>query len=163
MYAPESTGNRQSGLMKIREAEASDVPALEVIRRQAIEAGFTDVYERETFAPLVATPDEALPERVREPAWLVLVAESEVTAVGFAALETATGRIQGPYTAPNHWGQGCARRLIDRFVDRAQSEGLALLRADAPRNALGFFERCGFEKRQTVEGAIERIRVVKSL
>lgn len=149
--------------MKIREAEVSDVPALEVVRRQAIEAGFTDVYDRETFAPLVATPDQALPDRVRKPAWLVLVAESEVTAVGFAALETDTGRIQGPYTAPNHWGRGCARRLIDRFADRAQSEDLELLHADAPRNAVGFFEQCGFEKRQTVSGAIERVRVVKSL
>jgi len=149
--------------MKIREAEVSDVPALEVVRRQAVEAGFTDVYDRDTFAPLVATPDEALRERVRESAWVVLVAESEVTAVGFAALETDTGRIQGPYTAPNHWGRGCARRLIGKLADRAQSEGLQLLHADAPRNAVGFFERCGFETRQTVGGAIERVRVVKTL
>lgn len=149
--------------MNVREADPADAPALDVIRQQAIEAGFTGTYDRDDFAELVASSDRDLPDRLGDPTWLVLVGESDVTPVCFAALETATGRIGALYTAPEHWGRGCASELLERFETRAREEGLDALRADATHNAVGFFEGRGFERQGTVSGTVERVRVVKDL
>lgn len=149
--------------MNVREATISDVPALEVVRRQAIEAGFSDEYDRAAFADLVASADDRLPVWVDDPEWLVLVSESEVTPVGFGALDTATGEIGALYTTPEHEGKGSASTILKRFEQRARTAALDLLHATVPRNAVGFFERQGFDRLGTVDGAIQRVRVSKPL
>lgn len=151
--------------MNVREATAADVPALDVIRRQAIEAGFTGEYDRAAFADLVASPDDRLPEWVADPAWVVLVAESEVTSVGYGALDSETGELGALYTAPDHEGRGCASTLLERFERRAREAGRDRLHAAVPRNAVGFFEQRGFDRGETIErdGDVERVCVVKSL
>ncbi|MBX0321943.1 GNAT family N-acetyltransferase [Halomicroarcula sp. F13] len=151
--------------MNVREATAADVPVLDVIRRQAIEAAFTDEYDRAAFADLVASPDDRLPEWVADPAWVVLVAESDVTAVGYGAVNTATGEVGALYTAPEHQGRGCGSTLLAQFERRAREGGRDRLHAAVPRTAVGFFEGRGFERGETVErdGDVRRVRVEKSL
>ncbi|GGN84788.1 MULTISPECIES: GNAT family N-acetyltransferase [Haloarcula] len=151
--------------MNVREATAADVPALDVIRRQAIEAAFTGEYDRAVFADLVASPDDRLPEWVADPAWVVLVVESEVTAVGYGAVNTETGELGALYTAPDHEGSGCGSTLLEQLERRACEAGRDRLRAATPRTAVGFFERHGFERGETVErdGDVRRVRVAKPL
>lgn len=156
--------------MEVRAATQADIPGLEVVRQQAIEAGFTGEYDRSTFAPLVASPDDRLEGWITADPYRVLVVDTEVTVVSFGVLDCDAGEILGLYTVPNHAEQGCATALVDAFETTAREDGHTELRADATRNAVGFFEARGFERRDTVERPmggeeviLECVRVVKPL
>lgn len=147
----------------IREATRADVPSLEVVRQQAIEAGFTGWYDRSEFADLVATPDGRLPDWIDGSETLVLVAETDVTTVGYGAYARSSATVLALYTAPAYQGEGCATELLDRFERRARRDGRERLRATVPLNAVGFFRDRGFERRERTDGdGIARV-VVKPL
>lgn len=148
----------------IREATPADVPGLEVVRQQAVEAGFTEQYDRDDFVDLVATPDDRIPDWIDAPGTLVLVAETDVTTVGYGAYAPSSGRILALYTAPAYQGEGCATELLDRFERRARRDGRGQLRATVPLNAAGFFRNRGFERRERTERhGVAHVVVTKSL
>lgn len=134
----------------IREAEAGDVPGLRVLRSQAIEASFSDAYDRDDFADLVAAGGGALDERVADDATTVLKAQTEVTPVGFATVECAsdestTAELLGVYVSPDYEREGFGRGLVEQVEERAREAGAQELRVTAPSVAVGFFEAVGFE------------------
>jgi len=130
----------------IREATGEDVPSLEILRRQAIEAVCSDVYDRERFADLVATPDDRLRSWVDADSMTVLVAETSITPVSYVAF--ANGEIHGIYTSPDYQREGFASALLEAIESRAADDGLSRLSTVAPAVSAGFFEACGF----TVQG-----------
>ena len=125
-----------------REATSEDVPSLEILRRQAIEAACTGVYERGRFADLVASLDDRLPEWVTDDATTVLVAETSITPVSYVVVRD--GQILGLFTSPDYQHEGFASGLLDAVESRAVADGAASLRAIAPEVSAGFFEACGF-------------------
>ena len=135
----------------VREAEAADVPTVEVVRRQAMEAGFEGVYDRADFAPLVASPSADLPSWVTAADHLALVVETDVTVVAFGVLDVPAGQIRALYTAPEYQRRGCASALLARFETRAADDGADTISVVTPRNAVGFFESRGFERQEPVE------------
>lgn len=148
----------------IREATPADAPALDVIRQQAMEAGFTDHYPRSAFADLVAAPDERLRDRIGAPDTLVLVVEADVTLASFGAYEVPSARIVALYTAPEYQDEGRASALLGRFERRAREDGKDRLHATVPLNAVGFFERRGFERRGTTERqGLSMVEVARSV
>lgn len=148
----------------IRAATREDVPSLEVLRRQALEAGLTGTYDQSEIAPLVATPDDRLPDWVASAETVVLVAATDITPIGFGAYDPAPGRVLGLYTAPAYQGRGCASAILDRFEARARADGHRRLRVAAPLTAVSFFEARGFERRDRLERAgITRIDLEKPI
>lgn len=148
----------------IREATHADVPSLEVVRRQAIEAGFTDEYERSDFADHVARPDASLPEWLASETHLAVLAETEVTVVGYGVLDRQAATIRALYTAPAYQESGCASALLDRFERVARDTGATTLHVASPANAVGFFERLGFEQTGTVHrDGLQLVTMEKSL
>lgn len=133
----------------IREAIPEDAPSLDVIRKQAMEAGFTDHYRRSDFADLIATPDDRLHDWIASPDTLVLVAETDITPICFGVYEVRSARILALYTAPEYHGEGCASALLDRFEHQARNDGKSRLQATVPLNAIDFFEHRGFERQRT--------------
>lgn len=130
----------------IREATGEDVPSLEILRRQAIEAACSDVYDRDRFADLVATPDDRLPSWIEGDATTVLVAETSITSVGYVAF--ADGEIHGLYTSPDYQCEGIGSALLEAIESRAVDDDLSHLSAVAPDVSAGFFQARGF----TVQG-----------
>jgi putative acetyltransferase len=135
----------------VREAIPKDLPSLDVIRQQAMEAGFTEHYPRADVADLVATPDERLHDWIASPDTLVLVAETDITPIGFGVYEAPLARILALYTAPEYQREGCASTLLERFERRARNDGKDRLQATVPLNAVGFFEHRGFERQRTTD------------
>ncbi len=135
----------------IRRADPMDVPSLDVIRRQALEAGFTDQYRRSDFVDLVATSDDRLSDWVAADETLVLVVATDFTPAAFGVYEIDSARILALYTAPEYQGGGRASALLDRFERRARTDGKRHIRAVVPSNAVDFFERRGFEPRRVDE------------
>jgi GNAT superfamily N-acetyltransferase len=54
-------------------------------------------------------------------------------------------RLRGMVTEPIHQGRGLGRSLLAEAVERLRASGFEVLWANARDNALGFYERLGFE------------------
>lgn len=126
----------------VRHATADDVPALEIIRRQAIEAAYASHLPRERYADLVATPDSGLPERVGAADHVVLVSTTEVTPTAFIGYRQLDGELVDLYTSPDYERRGHATTLLDALVERIDGEELCVW---APSPVEGFFLDRGFE------------------
>lgn len=135
----------------IRKATPEDIPSLSVIRKQATEAGFTNNYPRSDFADLVATADDRLRDWIATAHKLVIVAETDLTPVAYAAYDLHSARILALYTAPEYQGKGCASALLERIEDKAKRDGKDRLQATVPKNAVRFFRHRGFQCQRTSE------------
>lgn len=134
-----------------REANGSDVPSLEIVRRQAIEDGFSGAFDRSSFADLVAGDDAELPHWVDSPAYDVVVVESEVTILAYGVFDRERAVVRGLYTAPAYQREGWASRLLERFEGSARSVGHDAIEATVPLTARDFFQARGFEDQESVE------------
>lgn len=130
--------------VRFREATAADLPALEVVRRQALEHGLSGEYDRPAVAAAV-TAESGFADAVADPERLVVVAESEVTAFAVGVCDLATGRVVGVYVAPEYEREGWGTRVVDRLEAAASEAGVTALTAAVPRNARGFFAASGFD------------------
>lgn len=146
---------------RIRPAEPADAPTLEIVRRQAIEDGFSAVYDRADFAPLVASPDAGLATWIETDDAIVLVAETDVTVVAYGVYDRKESELLALYTAPDYQGRGYASSLLDRLQGAVDPGGeIAVV---APRNAVSFFESQGFDRIERVDrDGLPCTRLVKS-
>lgn len=135
----------------IRQPTLVDIPSLEVIRKQAMEDGFTDRYDRSNFAGLISTSNDNLREWISSDDKEVLAVETDITTIGFGAYDRSSARILALYTAPNYQGEGCASTLLEKFEHRARQDGRSQLAVTVPLNAIDFFEHRGFERQRTTE------------
>ncbi|MFB6346073.1 MAG: GNAT family N-acetyltransferase [bacterium] len=147
-----------------REAEQEDVASLEIVRRQAIETGFTSVYDRSDFAELVAEPLPEMNDWIEDDDVEFILAETEFTPICFGAYDMEESVILAFYTAENYREEGHARRLYDYLETQAKQAGNEIITVESPLNAQGFFESLGFEEveRSEREG-LEVVKMEKSL
>ena len=161
-YNPRQPTAEPMGI-EIREATLGDGPSLEIVRRQAIEASFSDAYSRSEYADIVASPDPNLHSWIESEAVLVLVAESPVTPVSFAVLDRNNAELHGIYTSPDYRRRGYATALLDEIESRVSTE-IDSISVWAPKPARPFFRAVGFDGTKEQKGeAIVRIRMTKSL
>ncbi|OAE37469.1 acetyltransferase [Agrobacterium tumefaciens] len=100
--------------------------------------------------------DSCVIERVRSefesfaksPTGDVVVAEIDGDVVGWGACDVKPHHISDLWVNPAWQGKGIGKALIVRFLDRMRAEGLPLATIDTHannRNAIGLYERCGFQ------------------
>lgn len=151
----------------LREAEASDTATLDIVRRQAIEIGLTDEYERDQFADLVAQPDPDLQNWIESDSFSVSVIGSDLTPFSYGILDLNTGEIKGLYTAENYRKEGYGSRLIDYFVSEARENDLTKLDVKSPKNTVKFFLKNNFNRldqtHQHSETGIKLVEMEKNL
>ncbi len=75
------------------------------------------------------------------------VAEEGGEVVGFGSLDAGACEVDAVYVAPSAAGRGVGMRLLLAVEERARELGLKSLRVSASLNAVGFYERAGFELR----------------
>ncbi len=132
--------------VKLVQATPEDVPGLDVVRRQAIETGFTGVYERSQFADLVARPDPDLANWIEDDRYLVLVMKSELTLCAYGVLDQQEGQLKGLYTADSYQREGHAGRILSKLEETAREAGQETITIEAPKNSITFFEAHHFRK-----------------
>jgi N-acetylglutamate synthase-like GNAT family acetyltransferase len=130
--------------VRIREATPGDVPALTILRRQAVEAAYRDSRDPGDVADIVDRVGGELQARVADDSSTVLVVETEVTAVGYGVVDPATGEVPSLFVSPDYQREGFGGELLSRLQDRV-ADGTAP-RAVAPDHAVGFFEAQGYER-----------------
>jgi GNAT superfamily N-acetyltransferase len=78
----------------------------------------------------------------------VFVFEDRGAVLGFAVVlprDDGQAQLDGLFVEPEAWGRGIGRRLVDHALDAAREGGAIGLTLIANANALGFYEKCGFQ------------------
>ena len=149
----------------VRPATPADRPALEIVRRQALEAALSGRYDRGAFAELVAEPEAELETWLSSDRFSAVVAETAVTPAAFAVGDRRTGEVVAVYTAPDYERRGYATRALERVEQGARSAGLEELTVWTPEPSVGFFTAAGFEPEEgrRVVAGVPHVRLWKAL
>jgi ribosomal protein S18 acetylase RimI-like enzyme len=127
----------------IRGGRPEDESALEALQRRS-----SDVWE-EYLAPLAANPDAIEPQRQAIAAGRVRVAvDATGRRLGSSVVLAPEGDRCEPddlFVEPETMGRGIGRLLVDDVAARARAAGVRYIDVIANPNALGFYERPGFE------------------
>lgn len=84
----------------------------------------------------------------------VSVFEEAGRTLGFVVVlprDDGAAQLDGLFVEPERWGRGIGRRLVDHALDRARQGAALSLNLVANRQALGFYEKCGFEVLEEVQ------------
>jgi GNAT superfamily N-acetyltransferase len=128
--------------MTLRLARPDEREALIALQRQA-----SLMWEEDRDA-LLAEPDAIdLPaDQIAE--GHVFVWEEGGAVLGFAVVlprDDGAAELDGLFTAPDAWGRGIGRKLVDHAVEAARAQGCVSLNVVANKRALGFYLKCGFQ------------------
>jgi GNAT superfamily N-acetyltransferase len=146
----------------IRDAEPGDETRLRILRGQAIKATFQDEYDPKTVGDLVATVDADLPAWIAEDRYLVLIAETEITPVSYAVLDSERGELLSIMTSPDYRREGFGTQVLQRLESEADNDGHDVVEATVPEPIRPFFEAAGFEQSGVAEWHdIDAIRMHK--
>ncbi len=77
------------------------------------------------------------------PAGHIIVAERESVMIGFVTIDTKTGYLDQIVVAPEAWGSGIAKALLDE-AKRLSPTRIELLVNKDNHRAIGFYEKHGF-------------------
>lgn len=151
-------------IFKIREADEEDIPVLDIVRKQAIEAGYEDAYEQSEFSPLVAAPDKDIENWLTSDHIVVYLIETRYTPACYGAYDRMNGQILDIFTAPEYERKGYAGRILSRFEETASEDGQNKIYVHAPYNARPFFEKKGFRETGEVEkDGLEALEFTKDI
>jgi len=156
----------RANAVPIREATATDVPALAALYADAVRVAGPSHYDDAQVEAWAAFADEARFRRfVLDP--LTLVAEDESGITGFSGLRK-DGHVTALYVRPDRMRRGIASTLLRAVAERAEAQGIDRLTTDASKVSRPVFARHGFrvEVADTVErrgATFERYRMVCDL
>jgi GNAT superfamily N-acetyltransferase len=124
-------------------AQSSERDVLVALQRRASLANEAD---RDA---LLAHPDAIdLPHRHIE-SGCVMVARRDGAIVGFSVVLRRAdddAELDGLFVEPSAWRGGIGRALVDAACARARSEGALALHVISGREAVAFYQACGFER-----------------
>ena len=127
----------------IRDARADEASALEALQRRS-----ADVWE-EYRAQLAANPDAIEPpHRAIADGRVRVAVDASGRLLGFSVVLPIRGgrcELADLFVEPNSMRLGVGRLLVDDLAARAAAAGASHVDVIANPNALGFYERLGFE------------------
>lgn len=146
-------------MVTVRDARPADAEAVMAAHVAAIEAGGPDAYDDAQVAAWAERPGGADPyrEHARDDDHVFVVAERDGDVVGFGHLvppdagadagsDRPEGEVRAVYVHGDHAGEGVGRALLARLEAAARERGLEALSLSASLNAVGFYERHGYER-----------------
>jgi putative acetyltransferase len=142
--------------VSVRQATATDNLDVMSVKRAAIREGADESYSAEQVAAWTPGTDELhdYEATLEDEALLVLVAEIGSAVVGFAILDVDSGALLALYIQPGQRGTGIGSTLLGHVETSAHMNGADTVALLASRNAVGFYERHGYERVETVEREI---------
>ena len=135
-------------MVSIRRAEIEDARAIRLVHAEAVRAFCAGHYAPAEIAAWVAPrPDTHYDEAIRGKEFYVAAVGGQV--VGFAVLNQHESEVEAVYVSPRVARRGTGLSLLRTLEARAQAHGLTRLHLCASLNAVGFYERAGYELRAT--------------
>jgi GNAT superfamily N-acetyltransferase len=131
-----------ASVVTIRDARATEAPALEALQRRSSDVW--DAYRDH----LAANPDAIeLPQAFVDNGWVRVAVADDETPIGFSVVIATDGQaheLDGLFVEPDHMRCGTGRALVEDAATRAAGEGARSLQVTAGP-AQGFYERVGFQ------------------
>jgi len=132
-----------------RKAQASDVPAIWLIRRAAIYKGCAGFYPNATLKTWAeAPPTEKFQRNIERNCYLAMIDER---IAGFGMLDRDSGRVDAVFVDPVHMRQGVGKQILGYLEDLARAAGLKQLHLDSSLNAVPAYRACGFTGEQSAK------------
>jgi len=142
--------------VSVRQASADDNLDVMSVKRAAIQDGADESYSADQVAAWTPGTDELhdYEAALENDQFLVLVAEIGAAVVGFAILDVESGALLALYIQPGQHGTGIGSTLLGHVETSASMNGADTVDLLASHNAVGFYERHGYERGETVEREI---------
>jgi len=112
----------------------------------AIEAFGPEAYDDEQVAAWATSEDDDSLERLDDPQVYWVVAERAGDLAGFGRLDVDEAEVTAVYVHPDHARAGVGSALLANLEGYARGVGLTTVRLWSSRNAVGFYERAGYER-----------------
>jgi GNAT superfamily N-acetyltransferase len=133
-------------MIAVRRAHAADKKSIWQVHTSAIRELCKSHYgKKEITQWLDSLRPEAYDRVLRERE--VFVAEKENEIVGYGQLDLQDKEIEAIYVSPTCVGQGVGMLLLERLEEVAGESGVTWLHLCSTLNAVGFYERKGYQAR----------------
>ncbi|MFC4448298.1 GNAT family N-acetyltransferase [Halorussus aquaticus] len=132
----------------LRPAKPSDTEAILVVHVAAIIAHGPSAYTDEQVAAWAAKPEgtDRYTNAIEDSSTELVVAETDGRVVGFGKLDVERGEVEAVFVDPERNGEGIGSAILNHFEQRLRDEGFEVVRLRAVLNAVGFYERQGYER-----------------
>jgi putative acetyltransferase len=139
-------------MVRVREARPDDRSAIRDCHVAAIRVFGPDAYEDRQVAAWADKGDPEDDYPVEASGHYLVVAERDDHVVGYGHLVPTEAEIRAVYVHPDAARDGVGTTVLDALEARARDLALDSLRLWASLNAVGFYERAGYERvgRETV-------------
>lgn len=135
----------------IRRAEESDLGAVLTVHCASIRTLCAGHYTPEQLAEWTAMQSIARYAALRATRimWVACDDAPDAKIVGFGVVSPTEGVLNAIYVAPSVNGRGVGRELVVACETAARETGCARLELNATPNAIGFYQRLGYQARGT--------------
>jgi putative acetyltransferase len=133
----------------VREVRDGDRRAIATLHEASIRTLGPEAYTEEQVEAWASGKDpEGYP--IGEAGSYLVVAEREGSVAGFGHLVVRDREVTAVYVDPDHACQGVGTAILDELESEARDRGLDDLSLVASLNAVGFYERRGWERGEDV-------------
>ncbi|NEU56419.1 GNAT family N-acetyltransferase [Halorussus sp. MSC15.2] len=138
--------------LTLRAATVAETEAIFVVHVAAIVAHGPSAYTDKQVAAWAAKAEgtERYVDAIEDPSTELVVAESGDCVVGFGELDVENGGVEAVFVDPERNGEGIGSSILNHFEQRLRNEGFDVVRLRAVLNAVGFYERQGYERVERV-------------
>lgn len=140
-------------MTRIRTATRDDVGRIAAIHEAAVRERGPTAYDDEQVATWAEPGDDPTP--TDDDHWIV--AERDGRVVGWGRIDVDAGEITGSYVDPDHARTGVGATMIAALEGYARGQGLEEVVLAASKNAVGFYERIGYEGCGAVEHGTDAV------
>lgn len=148
----------QAPAMTLRPATPADAAAMVRLHRSAVQAVSDADYPaavREAWSPPPSAEREAwLVGRITDSEIFCRVADDGGRIVGFVFASPLPAKVHALYVHPDDGGRGVGRALLAAAEAHARAQGAEVMELMASRNAVRFYEACGYTRGEDTTQAL---------
>jgi len=138
-------------MINIRNAIQVDIEQFKVVIESSILAFCKDYYTTDQIDALLGQyPDAALYTK-----WIddrvLIVAENENSVIGFAQYNPENNSVEAIHVSPKYACNGIGSKLVKKIEEIAKSQGADKITLGASLNAVDFYAKCGYRKKEITE------------
>jgi len=135
-------------MIHTRRATKQDIASFKTVVINSVLELCKDFYTSTELQSLLAQyPGKELYEKWLQERVLV-VAEDGDQLVGFAQYFPPNSSIEAVHVLPSHIKKGVGKMLMAELEEIAKKQGAKIIILDSSLNAVGFYDRCGYTKKQ---------------
>ncbi|WP_266078421.1 GNAT family N-acetyltransferase [Haladaptatus caseinilyticus] len=143
--------------METKRVTRTDIPEIRTISREAVEAAYDFLPDKERAATVRERfSEERLETALADDDVIIVAAIADGDPVGYAHVDVVNradavgeARLQGIYVTPDRWRQGIGTALLDGIEDEIRTQGFTQLSVSVlidNERGKRFFESKGFER-----------------